>query len=118
METQGSLSWGPKMIVALIEALVVVGVVAMIVYATYAALSGMGRSARGIATVGGRWEATHYEVSRSTKVVVRKTVPGTGTVLDEHVVAVIPDDDPQYDEKFLDAMAQARSRAALFDSED
>jgi hypothetical protein len=38
-------------------------------------------------------------------------------VLDEHLVAVVADDDPSYDAKFLEAMAEARQRVALFESE-
>jgi hypothetical protein len=107
------------MIVALFETLVVVGVTVVIVYAMYAALSSMGQGTeKSVASVAGRWETAHYGVSGATKVVVRKATPRTGRMLDEHVVAVIPDDDPDYEEKFLHAMAQARSRAALFDSED
>ena len=106
------------MIVALFEALVVVGVAAIVVYAMYTALSSTGRGmAKTDTTVAGRWETAHYGVQGATKVVVRRAAPSTGISRDEHVVAVIPDDDPDYEEKFLQAMAQARSRAALFDSE-
>ena len=107
------------MIVALFETLVVLGVAAVIVYAIYAALRSMGQGTEhGVTSVVGRWETAHYGVNGATKVVVRKAAPRTGKILDEHVVAVIPDDDSDYDEKFLRAMAQARSRAALFDSEE
>ena len=71
-----------------------------------------------VSSVAGRWETAHYGVNGATKVVVRKAAPRTGKMLDEHVIAVIPDDDPEYDDKFLQAMAQARSRAALFASEE
>ena len=107
------------MIVALFEALVVVGVAAIVVYAMYAALNSTGHGMEKTdTTVAGRWETAHYGVHGATKVVVRKAAPSTGKSSDEHVVAVIPDDDPDYEEKFLHAMAQARSRAALFDSEE
>ena len=106
------------MIVALFETLVVVGVAVVIVYAMYAILSSTGQGTESsVANVASRWETAHYGVNGATKVVVRKAAPRKGKVLDEHVVAVIPDDDPDYEEKFLHAMAQARSRAALFDSE-
>ena len=107
------------MIVALFETLVVVGVAAVIVYAIYTALQTMGQGKEhSDSSVAGRWETAHYGVNGATKVVVRKSAPRTGKTLDEHVVAVIPDDDSDYDEKFLHAMAQARSRDALFDSEE
>jgi hypothetical protein len=38
-------------------------------------------------------------------------------VLDEHFIAEISDGDPDFDVKFLEAMAQARARVALFESE-
>ena len=107
------------MIVALFETLVVVGVAAVIVYAMYAVLSSKAQGPQGsVASAASRWETAHYGVNGATRVVVRKIAPRTGEMLDEHLVAVIPDDDPDYEEKFLHAMAQARSRAALFDSEE
>ena len=42
---------------------------------------------------------------------------GSVDVLDEHVVVEIPDGDSDFDTKFLEAMAEARARAALFESE-
>ena len=107
------------MIVALFETLVVLGVAVVIVYVLHAALSSMGHGTEKSDTrVAGRWETAHFGVPGATKVVVRRAAPSTGKPRDEHVVAVIPDDDSDYDEKFLHAMAQARSRAALFDSEE
>jgi hypothetical protein len=43
---------------------------------------------------------------------------GGVNVLDEHVVARIPVDDPDYDAKFMAAMAAARERRALFEAEE
>ena len=107
------------MIVALFETLVVVGVAGVIVYAMHAVLSNLGHGTeKSVGSAPGRWQIAHYGVNGATKVVVRKAAPRTGRMLDEHVVAVIPDDDVDYEEKFLHAMAQARSRAALFESED
>ena len=66
----------------------------------------------------GTWRATHYDVDGATRVVVRK-VSATGVnVLNEHVVATLRPDDPEYDEKFLLAMNTARERRALFEAED
>jgi hypothetical protein len=100
---------------ALLESLVVLSIAAMIVYAAHALNKGHRRGDLAHAT--GRWEATHYAAGNSTRVVVRKVVPVTGRVLDEHLVALINDGDTDYDRKFLEAMAQARARAALFTSE-
>lgn len=100
-----------------IEVLFALGIVALIVYGTIAAVtSSEKRRARSVA--GARWEAAHYAADQTTRVVARKVVSATGVVLDEHLVAVVADDDPNYDAKFLEAMAEARQRVALFESED
>jgi hypothetical protein len=100
---------------ALLEALVALSVMVVIVWAAYAISSG--QRTRELARANSRWEATHYAVGDTTRVVVRKVVPATGRVLDEHAVAILSDRDGDYDAKFLEAMAQARARAALFTSE-
>jgi hypothetical protein len=115
---QGSDREAQNGAMALVEALVVLGVVALIVYAAVVALGDGAQRGRPTTVVGARWEATHHAAGHTTRVVVRKVVPATGTVLDEHLVAVIPDEDPDYDANFLQAMAQARQRVALFESED
>jgi hypothetical protein len=101
---------------AIVEALVVLGVVALVTYVVYSVVSGpdRGRRTTGVTT---RWVATHYAVNHATHVVVRKVNPGTDDVLDEHTIAEIADSDPDFDGKFLQAMAEARARAALFESE-
>lgn len=65
-----------------------------------------------------RWKAAHFSLQGHTHVVVRRVVPGSGAVLDEREVATVPDDDLDYDARFGEAMATARSRAALFDQEE
>ena len=102
--------------IALLEVLFVVGLVVAVVYGASAAFTGL-NPPRPSGVAGARWVTAHYAAGESTKVVVRKVVPATGEVVDEHQVAVIEDSDPDYDEKFLEAMALARSRAALFESE-
>jgi len=102
---------------ALVEVLVLLGVVAVIAYATHSMISGTEQRRNNTARTGARWEATHYAVKGLTRVVVRKVVFGTDEVLDEHVITEIPDSDSDYDTRFLEAMAQARARAALFESE-
>ncbi len=44
--------------------------------------------------------------------------PQGAHLINEHVVATIPLDDPEYDTKFMTAMATARERRALFESEE
>jgi hypothetical protein len=101
----------------LVEALVVLGVVAIIAYAAYAMISSTGQGRGVAADTGSRWVATHYTVSGATRVAVRRLRLGTDDVLDEHVITEIPNSDPDFDTRFLEAMAQARARAALFESE-
>jgi hypothetical protein len=100
---------------AWVEALVVLGVVVIVGYTVYALIRG--RPQRTLADAGGRWVATHYAVNNATRVVVRKVGQDTGDVLDEHVIVEIHDGDPDFDAKFLEGMAQARARAALFELE-
>ena len=65
-----------------------------------------------------RWRTTHYDVDGHTKVVVHKVTPAGTHVLDEHVIAEIPVSDPDYDELFMTAMATARQRQAIFESQE
>ena len=53
-----------------------------------------------------------------THVQVRREVVTTGQVLEVREVATVPDDDPDYDAKFLEAVALARARAELFTLEE
>lgn len=66
----------------------------------------------------GRWRVGHYEKDDATWVVVQRVAPKDDGVLDEHLVATIDAADPEYDEKFLEAMQAARNRQALFEAED
>ena len=102
---------------ALIEGLVALGIVALIVCVTYA-VAGAADQGRRAPVATGVWQAAHYGAPGSTRVVVRKVVPGTGAVLDERRIDVIADEDPDWDARFLDAMARARDRAALLQSEE
>ena len=52
-----------------------------------------------------------------TRVVVRKVSPNGTNILDEHEVAEIPTGAPDYDTRFMTAMATARERVALFEAE-
>jgi hypothetical protein len=45
-------------------------------------------------------------------------VPGGAQVLDEHVIAEIPVNDPEYDVLFMTAMATARQRKAISETEE
>ncbi|HET6563126.1 MAG TPA: hypothetical protein VFG72_14730 [Marmoricola sp.] len=100
----------------LLEAAFVFGLLGLI---TYLILRLLTRPAEGRnATRIGRWLTVHYDVDGETRVAVNKVSVGGATVLDEHVVARIPVGDPEYDAKFMAAMAAARERQALFEAEE
>ena len=52
------------------------------------------------------------------QVTVEKVGLSGGRILDEHLIATIQVDDPDYETKFLEAMAAARARQALFEAEE
>jgi len=65
------------------------------------------------------WVAVHTTIGATTHVLVqkRKTLEsGEIKVLEERDVAVIDNDDPDYEEKLSRAMALARERAAVLDA--
>ena len=64
-----------------------------------------------------RWRAAHASRGGVTQIVVRREVVATGQVLEERVVASVPDDASDYDTRFNDAVSLARARAELYDVE-
>lgn len=107
---------GPVIMIRLVETVVVLIAVAVIAHALYAGISGARQRQSNVIT-SARWVAAHYSTRDATRVVVRKVGLSAEDVLDEHVVAEILASDVDFDSKFLEAMAQARARAALFESE-
>jgi hypothetical protein len=103
--------------IALVETLVALAAVLIIASTAYALLRGSSAPQVTAAESPARWVATHYSVDNVTRVVVRKVRADVGDVLDEHVMVEISDGDSDFDAKFIDAMAQARARAALFELE-
>jgi hypothetical protein len=102
----------------LLEAAVVLGIVGVIIYVTISLLMrGLDRP-RALPGAGGRWQTAHFAIDGETRVVVRKILPDGATVVDEHQVARVAEDDPDYDQKFLEAMSLARQRLALYESEE
>jgi len=101
----------------LLEAVAVAGLLGLVVFA--GALLLMSRSkqqAQPVAT--GHWRATHYDTNGVTRIVVQK-VSATGVnLLDEHVVAELHRDEPDYDARFLEAMSTARQRQSVFEAEE
>jgi hypothetical protein len=101
----------------LLDAVVVLGVIGLVVYGA-ARLLGRARYQLPAASSPGQWRATHYDAKGVTKVVLQKMSPTGANLLNEHVVATIPLDDPDYDTLFMTAMAAARERRAMFESEE
>ena len=100
----------------MLEAAFVIGLAGLLLYGTIRLLT-RPQDRRLPASREGHWVTAHYDVDGTTNVVVQKVSPTGFNVLDEHVVAKLRIDDPEYDAKFLSAMATARERQALFESE-
>jgi hypothetical protein len=100
-----------------LEAALVIGMVYLIVYATIRLLTRPQPQRTPVAATG-RWRAVHYDVQGTTRVVLQRISPNGDAVLDEHVIATVPVDDPEYDARFLEAMNTARERRALFETEE
>lgn len=101
------------MILALVVLLVLVGIGAL---AGARAIASAPRR-RAAVTGPGLWRTNHYDVKGVTRVVVQKVSPGGTNILNEHVVATVRLNDPDYDSTFMAAMATARERRAIFESE-
>ena len=101
----------------LVDAVLVLGVIALFLYGVSRLVTrDQPHSLPGVGV--GRWRATHYDAKGSTVVVLQKTSPSGTNLLDEHVVATIRLDDPDYDSLFMQAMATARERRAMFETEE
>ena len=100
----------------LLEAVFVFGLLGLVIYLVIRLLTTApeGRAA----ARAGHWRPVHYDADGVTRVAVEKVRPGSASVLDEHLVATIRVDDPDYEAKFLAAMAAARERQALFEAEE
>ena len=98
----------------MLEGLLIVGAMALLVLVYHLVREATGHPA----VAAGQWGTAHYDVNGRTRVVVHKVTPDGGQVLDEHVIAEIPVNDPEYDVLFMTAMATARQRKAVFESEE
>lgn len=101
----------------LLKTVVVLGMAGLVVYLAVTLLTRGTHRPRALGAHG-RWRTAHYEVDGATRIVVQKVQADDASVIDEHLVATLAVDDPEYDAKFLDAMARARQRLALFEAED
>ncbi len=102
--------------VVLLEVALVLGMVGLIAYGTIRLLMRSHDDQR-LLSPAGQWRTAHYDVKGQTRVVLQKVSSSGAKVLDEHLIATVPVDDPDYDAKFLTAMSTARERRALFESE-
>jgi pyridoxamine 5'-phosphate oxidase family protein len=96
-----------------VRALVFLGEVAIVVLVAYLVYSGIATSTRGRRLrlpVGGRWQPRHYADEGHTVVAVAR-ITQAGEVIEEHVVARIPDSDEDWSQRFLHAKAEAEERA-------
>lgn len=101
----------------MLEAVAVVGLVALVVFVGILVMLNRGREQRP-PVAAGRWRATHYDAKGVTRVVVQKVSTTGVNLLDEHVVAELERDDPDYDTRFLEAMHTARQRQSVFEAEE
>ena len=95
------------------RALVFLGEVAIVLLVAYLVYSGIATSTRGRRLqlpVGGRWQPRHYADEGHTVVAVARMTQA-GEVIEEHVVARIPDSDEDWSQRFLHAKAEAEERA-------
>lgn len=93
-------------------------VIAVLVYLLVTLVRGGGASRRGVAGTP-RWEVDTVMEDGWTMIVVRKVVPGRdGPVeLTKQTVRAIPDDDPNWDERYREAMVEARNRVSTLEIE-
>jgi hypothetical protein len=102
-------------------ALVALAVAAVVVVLLMYAFADRSSGDKAALERGARWEA-HTEASGGVTTVVVRQVSrdDAGDLLAElgrQTVATIPDGDPEWEERYHEAMAAARSRVAALDSE-
>ena len=79
-------------------------------YLVYAAAASAARGRQIRLRARARWQTRHYAEAGATVVAVSLLLP-SGEILDEHVVARIPDQDPDWNARFLRAREEAAERA-------
>lgn len=92
---------------AVLIALLLAGVV---LWCGYAAATAVRRGRRERDLRDARWQVRHYGVDGRTVVAVVLVTPA-GAALDEHVVARLPEADPDWQTRFLGARQEAEERA-------
>ncbi|MFB9234005.1 hypothetical protein ACFFWC_00390 [Plantactinospora siamensis] len=94
----------------LIGLLVAVLLAAAVLYCGYAVLTRLRGTRTRRAHRAARWQVRHYGGGGQTVVAVVLATTG-GDRLDEHVVARLPDGDPDWQARFLAARQEAEERA-------
>jgi hypothetical protein len=90
--------------------LVEVAIVLTVLYLVYSAVTSSMRGRRRQLPTGGRWQPRHYADDGYTVVAVAR-LTGNGEMIEEHLVARIPDLDEDWSRKFLQAKQEAEERA-------
>jgi hypothetical protein len=101
----------------MVEAVILIGLVGLLIFWVTSFLLRPASQGPQVSPAG-RWRVAHYDAKGETRIVLQKTREGDTRVLDEHVIASVRSDDPEFDGKFLAAMDAARQRQALFEAED
>ena len=68
-----------------------------------------------------RWAPAHDEVDGTTRILLRRGhtgLDGRPAVLEERVFTTFPADDPAWEARFTEAMADARYRCTVLNAED
>ena len=90
--------------------LVEVAIVLVVAYLVYSAATTSTRGRRRPLPAGSRWQPHHYADDGHTVVTVARLTP-KGELIEEHLVARIPDLDEDWSRKFLQAKQEAEERA-------
>ncbi len=120
------------MVVALVELVLILAVLALLVVVGRALWTALQRDAVGAlparqraelaaAIDRARWVPAHDEVDGMTRVLVRRTytgLDGRQAVLDERVLQTFPAQDPAWEARFTEAMSAARFRCAYLNAEE
>ena len=120
------------MVLALVEVVLIVTVVAALVVVGHTLWIAVQRDATGTlasrqraelaaAMAEARWVPAHDEVDGTTRVLVRRAyvgLDGRPAVLDERVLQTFPADDPAWEARFTEAMSAARFRCDYLNAEE
>lgn len=90
--------------------LLALGLAALIIYGVALVVAGLRRGPSTRLRQQGTWKVQHYSRNGTTVVAVGLTTP-RGDVLEEHVVARIPDESDDWQTRFLSARQEAEERA-------